>query len=99
MDEYDQIALVCAVVVVVLAASAPPRIWRRNWIANRPRYGVYHSLLSELLEEDKSTFGNFVRMDKPTFDLLPVSKPPQTRLCLIVHNESCDLFVSPHYFG
>ena len=36
----------------------------RLWLANRPQFGAYHSLLLELKKDGKA-FKEFLQMDKP----------------------------------
>lgn len=46
------------------------RIWVRPWIRRRNALGAHHALLSELRNEDQTSFKNFVRMDPEAFDEL-----------------------------
>ena len=43
--------------------------WVRPWLANRPQFGAYHSLLLELKKDGKA-FKEFLRMDEGQFDFL-----------------------------
>lgn len=43
--------------------------WVRPWVAKRAEFGLYHSLFSEL-QEDEKAFKEFLRMDVSQFELL-----------------------------
>ena len=48
----------------------PRSIWTHQWLLKRPELGAYDTLLSELREEDKSSFLNFLRVSPELFDQL-----------------------------
>jgi hypothetical protein len=43
-------------------------IWTRDWLLRRDDLGAYDTLLSELREEDKGSFLNFLRVTPELFD-------------------------------
>ena len=43
-------------------------IWTREWLRRRSDLGAFDTLLSELREEDKSSFLNFLRVSPGLFD-------------------------------
>ena len=45
----------------------PRKCWVRRWILERVQYGHYQALLRTLIETDKSTYKNFLRMDERLF--------------------------------
>ena len=45
----------------------PRRCWVRRWIQERPQHGHYQALLRTLIETDKSTYKNYLRMDERLF--------------------------------
>ena len=66
----------CGVVIALLLKKRSRRhsrnrkVWVREWVKNRQRFGAYHQLVQELRLADSSTYRNFLRMDVPTFDEL-----------------------------
>lgn len=46
------------------------RIWIRDWIARREKYGASSTLIKELKEEDTAAYRNLLRMDVDQFDSL-----------------------------
>lgn len=46
------------------------RIWVRDWIARREKYGASSTLIKELKEEDTAAYRNLLRMDVDQFDSL-----------------------------
>jgi len=46
------------------------RIWVRDWIARREKYGASSTLLKELKDEDTAAYRNLLRMDVVQFDNL-----------------------------
>ena len=61
------------------------RIWAREWLLRRPRFGIHDHLLQELNKEDPRSFRNFVRLSPELFDemvqrLTPHLAKKETRL-------------------
>jgi len=51
-------------------------LWMKSWVARRLEYGVYHSLVQELRQDDPSAYRNFLRMNWSSFnDLLSCVGP------------------------
>lgn len=46
------------------------RIWVRDWIASREKYGTSSTLIKELIDEDTAAYRNLLRMDVVQFDNL-----------------------------
>ena len=75
------VAGACAVIVSVVVSRARRRrrnrrIWTREWIQARSRYGAYHQLLQELRLGDELSYRHFLRMDAEAFDeLLTMVRP------------------------
>ncbi len=76
-----------AAIVVIYAAKKKRRrsCWVRKWIARRPKFGAYGSLLSELAIEDPGQYKTFLRMAPGDLeDLLakigPVISRQETRM-------------------
>lgn len=46
------------------------RIWVRDWIARREKYGASSTLIKELKDEDTAAYRNLLRMDVVQFDNL-----------------------------
>jgi hypothetical protein len=46
------------------------RFWTRPWLLKRPTMGQYAGLLEELMQEDVSSFKNFLRVDPAMFQEL-----------------------------
>ena len=64
----------CASQLVNVRQKAPrrrklraSRWYVRPWVVNRPLYGHYHQLLSNLNDHDPDTYRYYLRMDKPLF--------------------------------
>jgi hypothetical protein len=90
------------------------RLWVKPWIAGRFEYGVYHSLLQELRQDDPSACRNFLRMDWSSFtELLSrvgphiqrqdtrmrMSIKPEERLALTLRWLATGKHVSSHFDG
>ena len=71
----------CGVIIAILLKRShnnrrKRRVWIREWIKNRPQFGVYHQLVQELRLTDAGTYRHFLRMDMSTFDeLLQLVEP------------------------
>jgi hypothetical protein len=45
----------------------PRRWWTREWVLDRPLYGQYEKLMTQLTAHDQASFRNFVRVDPDLF--------------------------------
>jgi hypothetical protein len=46
------------------------RLWVSKYLALRPKFGVYSSLIPDLMEVDNTRFRNYIRMDVEDFEEL-----------------------------
>jgi hypothetical protein len=46
----------------------PRSVWTKPWLLRRPALGAYDTLLSELREEDTTSYLNFLRVSPEIFD-------------------------------
>ena len=76
--------------------------WVRPWLANRPQFGAYHSLLLELKKNGKA-FKKFLQMDERQFDFLEgkltakiIKEDTVIRPCIKPHEMVC---VALHYLA
>jgi hypothetical protein len=46
------------------------RLWVSKYLALRPKFGVYSSLMPDLMEVDNTRFRNYIRMDVEDFEEL-----------------------------
>ena len=52
------------------------RVWVNKYLAVRPQYGAYNSLMRDLLELDSTKFRNYIRMEPDVFEELFVKVEP-----------------------
>ena len=52
-------------------------VWVREWLLNRPRYGMYVKLMKHLSEGDAKSFKNFVRLDPNMFNQMVEDLTPK----------------------
>ena len=84
MAGEDLLFSVCALVIAIIMKRRRKqrrkrKIWTRDWVRNRQKYGAYHQLLQELRISDSTSYRNFLRMDIATFEeLLQVTAPAIT---------------------
>jgi len=45
------------------------KVWVKNWVARREKYGASNTLLQELKDEDPIGYRNILRMDGAQFDI------------------------------
>ena len=75
--ERMKINLAAAIVVIYAAKKKWKRsCWVRKWIAQRPKFGAYASLLNELAVEDPGQYKNFLRMVPEDLEDLPAKIGP-----------------------
>jgi hypothetical protein len=51
-------------------AKRKHRVWVRRYLAVRPQFGAYSTLMRDLLELDNTKFRNYIRMDPVDFEEL-----------------------------
>jgi hypothetical protein len=75
--EEEEILLLAAAAILLRrrrARGQPQRtqrtVWSRQWLLRRPTCGQYEKLLVELLEEDRASYKNFLRVDPDMFQEL-----------------------------
>ena len=55
---------------------APRSVWTRQWLLERPLYGQYEKLLTQLAAQDIASFKNFLRVSPEMFHQLVVRLTP-----------------------
>ncbi|XP_035661294.1 protein ALP1-like [Branchiostoma floridae] len=95
-DQADVLKSVVCLLTVASVAKAKAKarakkvrrkrktVWVRQWLLDRPNYGLYDQLMAQLAEGDVKSFINFMRMEPEMFyklveDLTPKIKKKTTR--------------------
>lgn len=86
--EVEDMKKKLAAAIIVLCAAKKKRrrsCWVRKWIARRPKFGAYASLLTELVIEDPGQYKKFLRMTPALLEELltkvgPVISKKETKL-------------------
>jgi len=72
-DSEEEIALAASSIIIISKCRKRKRtrkVWTQNWLKQRPKFGVYDTLLREFRLESEADYFNFLRMSPNVFDHL-----------------------------